>query len=90
MPPAKGPMSHACAHCLSGRLPFGGEVQELKFTLQEDIPDVSRDPLSGWHGGGNFTSLIYFIFLPPKWQAYILLYLLSIKFLLQQIWILHV
>lgn len=34
--------------------------------------------------------LLYFIFLPPKWQAYILLYLLSKKFLLRQIWILHV
>lgn len=59
MPPVKGHASPACAHCLSGTLPFDGELQELKSGQQEDIPDVSRDPLSEWHGSGRFTSLFH-------------------------------
>lgn len=42
--PLKGHLSPAWAHCVSGRLPCGGESQ-LKLTLQEDIPSVNTVPL---------------------------------------------
>lgn len=89
MPPVKGHMSPACAHCLSGSLPFDGELQELKSTQQEDIPDISGDPLSEWHGSERFTSLFHVLSLKMV-NLFFFFTLLSKKFLLQQIWIYYV
>lgn len=77
MPPVKGHVSPACAHCLSGSLPFNGELQELKAAQQEDIPDVSGDPLSEWHGSGRFTSLFHVLSLKMVNLLLFLLYYLK-------------